>query len=64
MIIKFTIGFLATTLLLVVSEYVLLHEMFAAKRTAIIVAGLVGIAVASFFFSYFFSRYHKALKDS
>jgi hypothetical protein len=64
MIIKFTIGFLFTTLLLVVSEYMLLHEMFAAKRTLVIALTLMGIAIAAFFFFYFFVRYHKMIKDS
>jgi drug/metabolite transporter (DMT)-like permease len=64
MIKRLTIGFLFTTLLLVVSEYVFLREVFSGKRTVVIAAGLVGIAIASFFFLRFFVRYHKVLKDS
>ena len=64
MTLKLTIGFLLSTLLLVVFEYVLLLELYSDKRLFIIFICLVGMAAASFSFFYFFTRYHKTLKQS
>jgi hypothetical protein len=61
---KITIGFLLSTLLLVVFEYLLLQELYADKRIWLISISILGIALASFFFFFFFSRYHKSLKES
>ena len=64
MTLKLIIGFLLSTLLLVVSEYILLEEFFSGRRPVVLVAGLAGIAAAAFCFIYFFHRYHNALKES
>lgn len=64
MTLKLTIGFLLSTLLLVVFEYVFLQELYSDKRVHVIVISLFGVVLASFFFFFFFTRYHKSLKDS
>jgi heme/copper-type cytochrome/quinol oxidase subunit 4 len=64
MTLKLIIGFLLSTLLLVVSEYILLEELFSGKRTAVLAASLTGIVGAALCFIYFFNRYHNALKQS
>jgi len=64
MTLKLIIGFLLSTLLLVVSEYILLEEFFSSKRPVILMVSLAGIAAAAFCFIYFFNRYHNALKES
>jgi heme/copper-type cytochrome/quinol oxidase subunit 4 len=61
---KLTIGFLFSTLLLVVAEYFFLAEMFSDKRVFVVIVSLLGIVLASLSFIYFFARYRKALKDS
>ena len=61
---KLTIGFLFSTVLLVVSEYFFLDELFSDKSVFVIIASLIGLVVASLSFLYFFARYRKALKDS
>jgi len=42
----------------------LLDELFSGKRTLVIVVSLLGVLLASLFFLFFFSKYHKALKES
>jgi hypothetical protein len=64
MTLKLTIGFLLSTLLLVVFEYVLLLELYSDRRLFIILMCLIGMSAASFSFFFFFTRYHKSLKQS
>jgi heme/copper-type cytochrome/quinol oxidase subunit 4 len=61
---KYTIGFLLSTLLLVVFEYVFLQEMFSGKRTLVLIVSLLGVLLASVFFVLFFAKYRKSVKDS
>jgi uncharacterized membrane protein YuzA (DUF378 family) len=61
---RLTIGFLFSTLLLVVFEYILLNEVYAAKRPSFIIVGIAGIVLAAVFFIFFFIKYRKAPDES
>jgi len=61
---KFTIQFVLATLLLVICEYIFLQEIVSGKRTLVVIVSLLGILLASYFFFLFFTKYHKAIKDS
>ena len=58
------IGFLISTLLLVVFEYMFLNEMYAAKRPLFMIMGIAGILLAAVFFIIFFIKYRKATDDN
>jgi heme/copper-type cytochrome/quinol oxidase subunit 4 len=61
---KYTIGFLLSTLLLVVFEYIFLEEIYSGKRTLVLIVSLLGVLLASLFFFLFFTKYRKSVKDS
>lgn len=50
-------------MLLVLSEYLFLHEVFDAKRLPLIAASVVGIIIAAVFLAFFFIRYRKATDE-
>lgn len=61
---KIIIGFICSTLLLVLFEYIFLSEMYAAKRPVLMIAGIAGIALSAVFFLIFFIKYRKATEDN
>lgn len=61
---KVIIGFLCSTLLLVIFEYLLLSEMYAEKRPVLMILGIGGILLSAVFFLIFFIKYRKATDDN
>lgn len=62
---KVVIGFLCSTLLLVLFEYLLLSEVYATeKRPLLLLAGIAGIVLSAVFFLIFFIKYRKATDDN
>lgn len=64
MIKRITIGFLLSILILVVSEYILLKEVYSNKQPFIILFSVMGIILGSAFFIFFFNKYRKASDES
>lgn len=60
---KTIIKFLLSTILLMVSEYFLLQELFSYRRISVIMGSATGFIIAALFFIFFFSKYRKASKD-
>ncbi len=61
---QIVIGFLFSTLLLVVFEYLFLSEMYAGKRPLILVVGIGGILLSALFFIIFFIKFRRASDDN
>ncbi|MGV3657414.1 MAG: hypothetical protein ACO1NX_05650 [Chitinophagaceae bacterium] len=61
---QIVIGFLFSTLLLVVFEYLFLSEMYAAKRPLMLGVGIGGILLSALFFIFFFIKFRRASDDN
>ena len=61
---KIIIGFLCSTLLLVIFEYLFLSEMYSEKRPLLMIFAIAGILLSAVFFLIFFIKYRKATDDN
>jgi hypothetical protein len=59
---RFTIPFLICIILLIVSEYFLLNEVYSNKRLPILVFCSFGLISSIALFWFFYRQYRKALK--
>jgi hypothetical protein len=59
---RFTIPFLICIVLLILSEYFLLNEVYSNKRLPILLFCSLGLVVSITLFWFFYKQYRKALK--